>query len=124
MKVYQRLARLLDARQNCIESGNPEWQRSHEQAIEELAENYLPHGSGFDAGTTVDLERSREDRIVLQASYHHMNENGFYVGWTDHDIIITPSLTFDYNLRITGRDRNQTRDYIIDQFCYHLDLEV
>ena len=44
-----------------------------------------------------------------------MNEYGAYVGWTEHDVIVTPA--FDgFNLRVTGRDRNQIKEYIGDVF--------
>lgn len=76
----------------------------------------LPSGSGWDDGTTVDLDRSTEDKLVLHGSYHHMNEAGMYDGWTNHTILVTPSFIGDFALRISGRDRNGIKDYLADLF--------
>ena len=95
-----------------------------EDAIQAL-EDFLPHGSGFDNGTSVDMDRSSRKRVVLNTSYHHMTEAGFYDGWTDHDVILKPVFgPCKYDMRITGRDRNQVKDYIGDTFADLLDLAI
>lgn len=76
----------------------------------------LPSGSGVDNGTSIDLDRSKPDRIVLTCSFHHMNDVGMYDGWTDHEIIVTPSLGFEYEIRVTGRNRNEIKDYLSDLY--------
>ena len=81
-------------------------------------------GAATDSGTTIDLESSSPDRIVLRTSFHHMDENGYYDGWSNHTIIVTPSLAFGFNLRITGRDRNQIKDYLADLFYSDLSSEI
>jgi hypothetical protein len=43
----------------------------------------LPSGSGFDAGCTIDWEKSGKDSVIVQFSYHRLNENGYYDGWID-----------------------------------------
>jgi hypothetical protein len=45
-----------------------------------------------------------------------MNEQGSYDGWTEHTVIVTPSLAMGYRLRITGRDRNGIKEYMHDVF--------
>jgi hypothetical protein len=76
----------------------------------------LPSGSGLDAGVEFDLQASRPNRLVFETSYHHMDEHGSYDGWTDHSIIVTPSLTRGFELRITGKNRNQIKEYLYDLF--------
>jgi len=120
MLVYQRIAQLADAWNTCKEKQNTEWQDKHEDSIVELADNYLPRGSGFDAGTTVDLDASRHNRLVLNTSYQHMDESGYYCGWSDHSIIITPSLAHGFDLRITGRDVRDIKDYMAEVFDFML----
>ena len=113
MKVYQQISSLSSAIENCIKSGNTEWQEKHNDAIDSIIKNLMPSGSGFDDGTK--LISADEKKIVFATSYHHMNDGGYYDGWTEHKIIITPS--FDgFNMRITGRDRNAIKDYIADVF--------
>lgn len=53
-----------------------------------------------------------------------MNEAGFYDGWTEHKVIVTPSLGSDYYMKVTGKDRNQVKDYIGDRFYHALDEEI
>lgn len=122
-RIYQLLAGLVDARLRSIERGNTEWVERHAERIARVVSEYLPSGSGFDSGTTLDLDVSKPDRLVFRTAFHHMNEGGYYDGWTDHNVIVTPSLAFGFNLRITGRDRNEIKDYIAETFRYVLDAE-
>jgi len=121
--LYQHLASLIEARLNCIALDN-DFASNHEDAISTLASNYLPRGSGFDSGTTVDLESSKSNRLVIQTSYHHMNDGGYYDGWTEHSVIVTPSLAFGFDLRITGRDRREFKEYALELFQSALGEEI
>lgn len=112
IKLYKRLARDFDAYLNCIKSGNAEWKERWQDDIEQACDNYLPSGSGFDSGTTFDFDASRKDRLVFHTSYHHMDESGYYDGWSEHDIVITPSLAMDFDIVVKGRNRNEIKDYI------------
>lgn len=81
-----------------------------------LVKNYLPSGSGIDSGTRIDWDATRPNRIVFVFGFHHMDESGCYDGWTEHSAIITPDLVFGFSIRITGRDRNQVKDYLHECF--------
>ena len=116
MKVYQRIASLIAARLNCEKSNNHEWFEKHEERLNDIARNILPSGSGFDSGTVIDLEESGPERVVLRTDFHHMNDSGMYDGWSEHAISITSSLQFGFTLRITGKDRNDIKDYIYQVF--------
>ena len=115
--LYRELASLVQARLNCIDSGNPDWHSKHEHAIRTLVADHLPTGSGIDSGTTIDLDTSTGEKLVFDFSYHHMHDSGMYDGWTEHRAIVTPSLLSGFDIRITGRDRNQIKDYLHDVFC-------
>lgn len=83
----------------------------------------LPSGSGIDSGTTIEIADCLENLIVLSCSYHHMNYVGYYVGWTDHTIRVSP--TFDgFDLRITGKDRNDIRDYLGEVYYHALQQTI
>lgn len=109
-KLYQQIARIVEARLNCIERGN-DWSLKHEDTLSEI-NDLLPSGSGIDTGTKIDLDESKPNRLVFNFSYHHMNDDGMYDGWTDHQVIVTPSLSFGFDLRISGRNRNDVKDYL------------
>lgn len=83
--------------------------------IKTTVKDFMPSGSGVDDGTKLD-DRSNPDKLEFIASFHHMDENGCYDGWTDHRVIVKPSLVFGTSIRVTGRDRNQIKDYLHELF--------
>jgi len=90
---------------------NDEYRSQAEDKMERLA-SYLPYGSGFDNGSHVNLEKSTGEKIVIDVDFHHMDENGYYNGWSEHEVIVTPSLRYGFKIRVTGRDRNNIKEYI------------
>jgi len=123
MKIYQKLSSLLNARQNCRNSNNREWEIKHDEEIKKIVDNYLPSGSGWDVGTSLVESESSDEKIVLSGGFHHMDENGGYDGWTDHKITVKPSLQFGFVLHISGKDRNQIKEYLHDIFDNSLNGE-
>lgn len=115
--VCTALARAVGARLRCLDIA------SHEEAIDAMLEDF-PHGSGFDKGTTLDLDLSTGEKLVFTTAFHHMNDGGFYDGWTSHCVIVTPSLKVGFRLRITGRDRNGIKEHIAEAFNACLEREV
>ena len=122
-KVYQRIASSLQARETCLKTRNTEWFDRHNETIQNLIRRYLPSGGGVDCGTKLD-DSSTPNRLVFTAPFHHMNEHGSYDGWTDHSVIVTPDLAFGFHLKITGRDRNNIKDYLADTFGAALSTDV
>ena len=110
--IYQSLAAIVSAIRTCEKRGNMEGAiEKHRERIAKIMES-APSGSGIDSGTTFDEDRSQHDKLVFSCSFHHMDEHGGYDGWTEHEIIVRPSLAFGITLRITGRDRNDIKDYL------------
>lgn len=118
--LYRLIAHCLIAVGNCQRTGNHEWEVIHHERIERFVSRYLPSGGGFDAGTSLDFEKSRPDRLVFSTSFHHMNDHGYYDGWTEHQVIVTPSLAYGFELRITGRNRGDIKELIEQTFDHHL----
>lgn len=123
MRLYQEIARALQACQNCVESDNTGWIEHYLEILEKY-NDLLPSGAGFDCGCKLVVSASRPDRLVISADYHHMDDGGYYDGWSEHTVVVTPSLAFGFNLRVTGRDRNEIKDYIAETFDYVLRHEV
>ena len=94
---------------------NPDIQ---DQLIDLINEN-LPSGSGFDSGTTFDLESSTDKKLIFHTAFHHMSEHGYYTKWTEHKVTITPGF-YGPEIKISGRDHNQIKDYISDVFLHLL----
>lgn len=98
-----------------LESVNDDFRDQAEGKLAKL-QAMLPQGSGFDIGSKVLRLSSTPQRIVIQADFHHMDEHGYYDGWSEHQVIITPCLQWGFKLRVTGRDRRGIKEYISDQF--------
>ena len=113
MKIYQQIASIIKSRSN--DRGKRDvWFNKMASLV-----SLLPSGSGIDYGTKIIIDECKVDRLVLSAAYHHMNENGYYDGWTEHNIIVTPS--FDgIDIRVTGRDRNGIKEYLADLYHHAL----
>jgi hypothetical protein len=122
--LYSEIANLIQARSNCSASGNIEWFEKHTDAIDALVAEHMPSGSGFDNGTQLDLILSHVDKLVFKVSFHHMNEVGYYDGWTHHTVTVTPSFIGGFNLRVSGRNLNDIKGYIGDTFAESLSVEV
>ena len=124
--LYKVLAGLVRAYANCLERSREmdEWRRRHSDRINALVRGKMPSGSGCDNGTKIDLCASKPERLVFSVDFHHMDAHGFYAGWTSHEVIVTPSLQFGISLRITGRNRNEIKDYLHEIFDLSLRAEV
>jgi hypothetical protein len=117
---------MCDARLRCGKTleTHQEWFDRHEDTIERIVRDFLPHGSGVDNGVKFDFDHSTGEKLVLHTSFHHMDENGFYDGWTDHTVTVRPSLRFGFDLSVSGRNRNEIKDYLADCFSGDLGLTV
>jgi hypothetical protein len=114
--VYKAIASTLDALQRCEKTGNVDWVDRHRSTIEALVEHHMPSGAGWDCATKLDFAESTPDRLVFYGAYHHMTGDGMYDGWTEHRIIVRPSLAFDFSIQVTGRNRNDIKEYLIERF--------
>ncbi len=117
-EVYAQIAHRLNAYKRC--ESNPE-QYAHalqpnKDSIDSLLDEFMPHGSGIDNGVTFDYEKSTEKHLIFHFAYHFMDENGYYDGWGDFTLHVTPCLWQGYDLRITGKDRNDVKDYFYQVF--------
>ena len=91
------------------------YKESHEEAIEE-ANQMLPHGSGIDGKCEINLPSSSENKIIIDLEFHHMDEHGSYDGWTTHSITLTPSFVNGFDMKVSGVNRNDIKDYLVDTF--------
>lgn len=107
--IATKISQLLTAKINCKNSSEIKkdkngnlWEDNHQDKINEMIKEYLPHGSGFDGDTLLD-DKSTPERLIFNSGYHPMDEGGYYDGWIEFDVIITPSLAFGINLQVKGR---------------------
>jgi hypothetical protein len=120
--LYQELARKI----NGALTANEEWREVFAKDAKNLVD-MLPHGSGIDGDTKIDWDRSMGDNIVINASYHHMDDSGTYDGWTDFSVVVKPSLQYGLDVTVRGkfpRKYADTRDYLIETFQCALSARV
>lgn len=98
----------------------------YEHDLDTLVRYWMPSGSGIDCGTRIDIVKSTSTKLIFTFDFHHMNQDGFYCGWTNHKLIVTPDFE-DFNMRITGqhpsRQRHNTQyfhDYLYSTFSHAL----
>ncbi len=115
--LYQRMAQTAEAHNNCVRSGNVEWQIRHEEALNDML-NELPHGSGIDGTYSIDAGYCNADKIEFFCQYQAMNENGMYDGWIDYKVKVMASLAHGYKLSITGNfgNRQDIKEYLYDVY--------
>lgn len=122
--IFRVIAGKLGAIENCRKSGNTEWEARHLADIDDIMRSTAPSGAGIDAGTKIDFARSTPNCLIFTASFHHMNDSGYYDGWTEHTITIRPSLIFAIDIRISGRNRNDIKEYLSEVFSQWLETPV
>lgn len=121
MKTYQAIVRTHAAIENCKRTGNTEWEDRHDERLRAIMDR-APSGSGFDNGTKI--EHVSSVNIVFSTAFHHMDEHGYYSGWTHHKVTVRACLSNGYRLSISGRNRNDIKRYMAEVFSVWLDSEV
>jgi hypothetical protein len=125
--LYSELSSALTAWKHCTSNSahisQKQFADQHEARLLDLVREHMPSGSGFDSGTHLDFDASHAEKLVFTTSFHHMNSVGYYDGWTEHTVTVTPSFQ-GFNLRISGRNRNDIKEYIHDTFASALKTEV
>lgn len=131
MRVYQQIASSLDAYRYCLERhGKPgwghlsEWIDKHANRAFDATHLYLPEGSGFDGGTNLEIDKCTDDKLVFSTAFHHMDEFGYYDGWTNHTVTVRASLVHGITIKVSGRDKNNIKDYIAECFDQSLRMTI
>ena len=112
MKLYQKIARVASQKN---------WAKRTKELS--LLQELLPNGKGIREreGLAVILLESTKKRIVIDTTYWHKNNSDV---WTSHQVIITPSFEGEINIRITGKNKDNVKDYLYDIFREALMSEI
>jgi hypothetical protein len=98
-------------------------EKQEEHYLEQAIKDHLPSGSGFDSGVKLIDEKSSETKLCFTVDFHHMGDNGYYIYWTKHTVTVTP-LFGGINIKVSGVDKRQIKEYIAETFHSCLDIEV
>ncbi len=112
--LFRRIAVLLGAMENCRVKNTPDsrdWFLKHQERLDDLLKQHLPHGSGFDAepkmlmyGDGDEGPENPDQEYTIVAPFHKMDANGYYCGWIDLYIRVTASLASEFDLHVTSTD--------------------
>jgi hypothetical protein len=125
--VYAEIDSLITAIEHCKATKNETWEDRHRERLREIEQNLLPSGSGFDSGSTVDLERSNRDRIIINSAFHIMNECGYYDGWIHFEVIVQPTFSgIDVTVKgpFAKTGVTELKEYIEQVFYHDLTYEI
>ncbi len=123
-KVYQYLARNAQRIRSLLVADQVTEAREAEVTLIQWMKSNAPSGSGIDCGTKINFDASGDTKVVLTTEFHHMNDGGYYDGWTQHTITAVASLRFGFTLKVGGRDRNSIKEYLGDLYHEWLNQEV
>ena len=122
--IATKIAATLNAWQTSRNNCNTQWEARHLNTLDRIMKNTSPSGSGIDCGTKLLKDKCKDDKLVFLCEFHHMNDVGYYEGWTQHTITARPSLMYGIDIKISGRDRNQIKDYLYDVYATWLKTEL
>ena len=122
--LVANFATLMQARANCRASGNNEWRHIHGRVLKRLADNFLPHGSGIDGDTILSCDDAGwRERFFIHFNFHHMDELGFYDGWTTHMLTVKPTFT-GIAMSVSGQNKRDIKNYLYEIFEHALTQTV
>ena len=100
MKLYQKIARVVS-------------QKNTPKKGKELAllQELLPIVKGIEKKSVI-LLKSTENRIVIDTAYWH----DLLQEWTEHQIVVTPSFEGEINVRVTGKNVDNIKEYLHEVF--------
>ena len=109
MKLYQKIA-IVVSQKNTLK-------KAKELS---LLQELLPIGEGIETGSVI-LLKSTKKRIAIETIYWHPNYSD---EWSKHQVIITPSFEDEINIRITGKNENNIKEYLHNVFREALMSEI
>lgn len=95
-----------------------------------LAIALLPSGSGFDADPSFRM-LNENAALTFTIPFHHMNPDGFYVGWSESTLRLKPC--FIHGCKVSSlmvsdlpshEDRQNFKDFLLDTYFQALLIDV
>lgn len=125
-KAITLIAQHFDGWYRAVKESNNQRMDTNSVFIDRICDLVMPHGSGIDGNhAKLDFDRSKPNRLVFAPfDFHHMNDGGYYDGWSEHELIVSASLAHGYELKITGRDRNDVKEYLYQTIDYAITREL
>jgi hypothetical protein len=99
IKLYAAISRAVQARKTCLDTHDLQGMEKHTETLVRL-EKLLPHGA------KIDLAESRLEKLVFNTAFRV----------TEHSVVVTPSLAFDFHLRVSGQNPGNVKALLATAF--------
>jgi hypothetical protein len=86
--------------------------------VDAVVKRYMPSGSGFDSGTSLNWVRSNANKLVFTTAFRQEGR------WPQHTVTVTPSFLYQFNIAVSGSNRDEIREFVSDEFAKCLRQEV
>ena len=122
MRVFEKIGELMIGLKRIT---NPSYYDSVVKNVEGLISKHFPHGSGFDSKPEFSFDLSAYNKWIIFQSYHHMNDNGYYCGWSHFKIIVTPCFVGGFEIKIIAKhsSRECSKRFNNDDYFYEVYYE-
>jgi hypothetical protein len=107
IKLYAAISRAVQARQTCLDTHDLQGMEKHTETLVRL-EKLLPHSA------KIDLAESRLEKLVFNIAFRH--DPTTFQGVTEHSVVVTPSLAFNFHLRVSGQNIGNVRALLAREF--------
>lgn len=121
--VSSAIAFAIESYHAAVKRDNQQAAYKWKRVLDYIMKYSMPLGSGFDAGTSIDEEKSNASKLVFITNFHHMNDAGMYVRWTDHRVTVTATFN-GFKVKVSGANYRDIKDYIAEMFAQSLDGSV
>ena len=113
--VIAEIAGAVDAIHRLKAMGRTKTKSDWQEFLRWIEVQHLPRGAGIDNGTTIDWEASTRTKVIIYTAYHHMNDAGYYDGWTGHTVTVKPAFN-GVEISVKGPNRDDINDYLAEIF--------
>lgn len=98
---------------NCRNSKNHEFLNIAEQRLSRLTKDFIE--SGPIESVYCSIDDSSLEKIVFHVTFHHMNDLGYYCGYTEHKVTIRQTF-IGLCVTVSGQNKRDCKIYIADVF--------
>ncbi|MFY7937382.1 MAG: hypothetical protein ACOVOQ_08395 [Flavobacterium sp.] len=122
MKLYKEIARVLGQKNKSLNVIEKEL-TLFKEVLPIRLNPVIKDGNRIEAGCVISL-KSTKKRIVIDTLYWHTNDSDETSRCTAHQVVITPSFEDEINIRITGKNEDNVKEYLHNIFRESLMSEI
>jgi hypothetical protein len=106
-EVYQRIARIVYARDNTIRINDTEWLNKYNESLVEIMKE-APLSQ--EANNKAHVEGIEKDCLSISVVYHHITPSGKVKGPNTYILKIKPHLSLGFTVTVKGKDKDDANE--------------